>query len=108
MRGLLSSWSLNCAGHGCRGRRHGDVAATVGGGVDEQRGRAVRPLVVSAQRPRRRELRRRTKSTLRNSLLLFRVLIVVSSLVSVLGYAGGQGSEVPVQRCGGLLREGVP
>jgi hypothetical protein len=34
------------------------------------------------------------KSTLRNSLLLFRVLIVVSSLVSVLGYAGGQGSEV--------------
>jgi hypothetical protein len=94
MRGLLSSWSLNCAGHGCRGRRHGDVAATVGGGVDEQRGRAVRPLVVSAQRPRRRELRRRTKSTLRNSLLLFRVLIVVSSLVSVLGYAGGQGSEV--------------
>jgi hypothetical protein len=37
-----------------------------------------------------------------------RVLVVVSSLVSLLGCAGAQGSEVPAERGGGLLREGVP
>jgi hypothetical protein len=105
---VFSSWSFKCAGtwmkssatRGCSSnrRRRCRCAARPCCSV-------ARRLCSTAQPPRAST----THSEYVAQLVAFvspwrgRVLVVVSSLVSVLGCVGAQGSEVPVQRGGGLL-----